>query len=261
MRLVVLGDPIEHSLSPTLHTAAFAATGLIGNYGRRRVDVAGLRAAVAEVRAGVLDGANVTMPHKESAAPLCDRLAATAGRVQAVNTLVRVNREVVGHNTDVAGIRAAWEAQSLPSEAPVLILGAGGAAAAALVALEGRTLFISSRRPAAAAELGERVAVEASPHPWGSGVPDAVVVNATPMGMGGEHLGGALLEDAIGLFDMAYGTESTPAVSWMIDQGRPVADGRQMLLHQAAAAFELWTGYRAPIDAMAASLENPVVAG
>lgn len=257
----MLGDPIEHSLSPTLHTAAFAATGLIGTYGRRRVDAAGLAEAVAEVRGGVLDGANVTMPHKESAVPLCDRLAATAERVQAVNTLVRVGRDVVGHNTDIAGIRAAWAAQSLPSEAPVLIVGAGGAAAAALVATEGRTIFVSSRRAAAADELCRRIAVAASPHPWGAPVPAAVVVNATPIGMAGECLDNTLLESAVGLFDMAYGPKATPAVRWMNDQGLPVADGRQMLLHQAAAAFELWTGYQAPIDAMAASLENPVAAG
>ncbi len=212
--------------------------------------------AVSEIRSGVLDGANVTMPHKELAAELCDRLAATAQRAQAVNTMVRVGDQVVGHNTDIAGIRAAWSAQALSTTSPVFVLGAGGAAAAALLAIEGRPAFISSRRHAAAAALLERTAVDAVVVPWGDPVPGTVVVNATPIGRCGEHLEASLLNEAVGLFDMAYGSKVTPAVQWMSDHSRPVADGREMLLHQAAAAFELWTGFRAPIVAMEAALAN-----
>ena len=256
MRLVVLGDPIDHSLSPALHTAAFAATGLVGEYGRRRVDSTGLADAITQVRHGDLSGANVTMPHKELAATLCDRLAALAERAGAVNTLVRSAGRVVGHNTDIAGIRAAWTAASLAAEAPVLILGAGGAAAAALLALEGSELFVSARRPEAGDDIAQRISVDVTAVPWGQPVPGAVVVNATPLGMNAEELPRKTLEAAVGLFDMAYGSTETPAVGWARRAGLPVADGPSMLLHQAAVAFELWTGHRAPLEAMRAVLND-----
>ncbi len=256
MRLVVLGDPISHSLSPLLHNAAFATTGLAGRYEARRVDATGLATAVAEIRSGRLDGGNVTMPHKQLASRICDRLAASAARAGAVNTLVRVGRSVIGHNTDIAGIRAAWAAAELPAAGPVLILGAGGAAAAAVLALEDRDLSLSSRRPEAAESLLARLAVAGAVVPWNTPVPDAVVVNATPLGMRGEALAAGPLAGAAGLFDMAYGSGETPGVGEMAERGLPAADGKSMLLHQAAAAFELWTGRAAPLSAMRVALDT-----
>lgn len=256
MRLVVVGDPIDHSLSPLLHTAAFQATGLLGSYEKRRVAADQLGEVVEEIRRGDLDGANVTMPHKELAAQLCDRLAASAARAGAVNTLVRVAGKVVGHNTDIAGIRSAWAEAGLPHDKPVLVLGSGGAAAAALLALEGRQLLVSARRPQTAQQLAERVGVSADSTPWQTPMTGAVLVNATPVGMLGESLDPAVLAAASGLFDMAYGSQPTPAVGDGRSRGLPVADGRLMLLHQAAAAFELWTGHTAPVAEMTAALET-----
>ncbi len=259
MRLAVFGDPISHSLSPRLHNTALTATGLQGTYVARRVDAAGMEAAVAEIRKGDLDGGNVTMPHKELAARLCDRLAAPAARAGAVNTLLRIGGQVVGHNTDIPGIQDAWGAAALPTAGPILVLGAGGAAAAALLALEGRQLAIASRDPQRAADLISQLSVGASVLPWGQPLAGAVLVNATPIGMQGEPLDQELLAVAVGVFDMAYGPHETPAVRHMKGLDRPVADGRQMLLHQAAAAFSLWTGREAPLAEMQASLaDNPL---
>lgn len=260
MRLAVFGDPISHSLSPLLHNTALAASGLKGVYEARRVDAAGLAAALDEIRAGRLDGGSVTMPLKETAARLCDRLAVTSFRAGAVNTLVRIGRHVIGHNTDIAGIQAAWRAAGLPSTGPVVVLGAGGAAAAAVLALEDRDITISSRRPEAAHDLVTKLAATAAVVPWGAPVPDAVVVNATPLGMQQEPLEPAQLAAAAGLFDMAYGAHETPGVGEMKERGLPVADGRLMLLHQAAVAFELWTGRTAPLAAMQAALAAAPVA-
>jgi len=254
VRLVVLGDPIEHSLSPTIHNAALAAAGLMGEYTRRRVDPAGMAAAVEEIRRGTLSGANVTMPYKELAAELCDRTSTVAARAGAVNTLVRSGPAVVGHNTDVIGIRAAWREGKLPTSGPVLVLGAGGAAAAALLALEDRELFVAARRPEAVVELCRRVGVSAHPADWGTPIEGAVVVNATPLGMKGEALDDAILGPAVGMFDMAYAAVPTVAVRVAAARELPTVDGRRMLLHQAAAAFELWTGHKAPVSAMDAAL-------
>lgn len=249
MRLLVLGNPVDHSLSPALHNAAFAACGLAGTYDRRNVDAAGMENAIAEMRDGQLSGASVTMPHKELAARLADRLSPTAGRAGAANTLVHANG-IVGHNTDVSGIRAAWSEAQLDESAPVRILGTGGAAAAALLALEGKPIALSGRRPEAASALLERVEVDATIVDWASAAVGSVLVNATPIGMKGERLPPQLLEGILGLFDMAYGPAPTPAVAAARREGLQCADGPAMLLHQAGAAFELWTGFTAPLAAM-----------
>lgn len=256
MRLVVLGDPVAHSLSPAIQNAALQAAGIPGSYETRRVDADGMRHAVTQLREGALDGANVTMPHKRLAASLADRLDPAAERAGAVNTLVRVGVEAVGHNTDIAGIRAAWKVSGLPQDGPVVLLGTGGAAAAALLALEGRRVFISARSPDKAADLTRSLRVEAPTIPWASGKEGCVVVNATPLGMNGERLPEAALRGAVGLFDMAYGPQPTPAVLAMGRAGYPVVDGTEMLLGQAAVAFRLWCGQDPDTGAMRAALDE-----
>ena len=241
LRLVLLGDPVDHSLSPAIHRAALAAWGIDGTYEARRVDIAGLAAAIGEIREGALHGANVTMPHKRRALEECNLLDADARLAGAVNTLSAGAGEVRGWNTDVAALRGVLA--SRPS-GPLLVLGAGGAAAAALVAGAGRSSMVSARREAAAARLSSAMV------PWGSPVEGAVVVNATPLGMRGESVPPAVLAAAAGLVDLAYGSSVTPAVATMQAMGRPVVDGIAVLVAQAAASFTIWTGDPAPVEVM-----------
>ena len=250
MRLVVLGDPVGHSRSPAIQTAALEACGIEGTYTARRVNEAGMVNAVDEVRYGRLAGANVTMPHKQLAFELADRVTEAALRSGAVNTLVRRDGEVWGYNTDVEGIRAVWESAHLPTDRPVLVLGAGGAAAGAVVAVADHAIAVSARRDQAATELIERTRTEGSIVPWGTPLEGAVVVNATPIGMGTESLPPELLAVASGFFDLTYGPVESPSVRYACDLGIPTADGKELLLAQAAASFEIWTGIRAPIDVM-----------
>jgi len=165
---------------------------------------------------------------------------------------------VRGDNTDVEGVVVAWTRNDLPESGPVHILGAGGAAAAATVALADRNLHVSARSPAAAETLAQRVRVPATQVPWGEGVAGAVVVNATPLGMRGETLPAKVLASAEGLLDMAYASGTTPAMSDVAARGLPVAPGTDMLLAQAAASFRLWMGVEAPLDAMRSALEAEV---
>lgn len=253
MRLVVLGDPVDHSRSPAIHTAALEACGIDGTYTALRVDEAGMVSAVDEVRYGRLSGANVTMPHKQLAFELADRVTETALRSGAVNTLVRREGEVWGFNTDVDGIRVVWESVPLPTDRPVLILGAGGAAAGAVVAVADRAIVLSARRDEAAAELIERTRTRGSIVPWGTPLRGAVVVNATPIGMGAESLPPELISVASGFFDLTYGPGESPSVRYARHLGIPAADGKELLLAQAAASFEIWTGIPAPMDVMRAA--------
>lgn len=258
MRLAVVGDPVGHSLSPTLHTAAFAAVGIPGSYEAMSVDAAGFLRVLDEIRSGELDGVNVTMPHKRLAAAECDQLAPQALRSGAVNTIVRIGRRLVGHNTDVAGVTISAGWAELPQTARVLVLGAGGAAAAALLAFERRDLHLAARRPEAAEELLAATGVPGATHPWGAPLEGAVVVNATPIGMRGESLPEAVIAGAAGLLDMAYGSGPTPATSAVRARGLPVAEGPDMLLAQAAEAFRLWTGAHPPVSVMRAAMDAAI---
>ena len=253
-RLVVLGDPVEHSLSPVMHNAALAALDLEGVYSRRRVDAQGMTEAASQMRDGRLHGANITMPHKGRAARLADRLSSDARRSGSVNTwTLEDGGRLTGHSTDVEGIRrACGSAIGFPTGRPVLVIGAGGAAAAAMVALEDGDLWCSARRPEATADLAERVDVSFRALPWGATLPGAVVVNATPLGMRGGEFPAELLEESSGLFDMAYRSDrrETAAVSSMRKRGMPASDGLAMLVAQAEASFEMWTGHRPPAGVM-----------
>lgn len=243
IRLALLGDPVEHSRSPAIHAAALAHAGITGAYEARCTDADGVVMAVEEIRRGDLVGANVTMPLKAIALAACDRAAPSAMRAGAVNTLYLTGDGVSGENTDIGGITDACRSAGIPTDAPVLVLGAGGAAGGAVVAFEGRDLIVSARTREAARSLLERTGVAGSVATWGDPVPGAVVVNATPLGMAGEALPERVADRAAGLVDLAYGGGVTPAIA--AAQGRiPCADGIDVLVAQAARSFELWTGIR-----------------
>lgn len=254
MRLAVLGMAVGHSRSPRIHRAALAACGLAGEYVAREVDAIGFAGACEEIAAGELDGANVTMPHKRAAHDACRLLDPDAVRAEAVNTLARRDGILAGWNTDVAALRRALE--SLPEE-EVLLLGAGGAAAAVLVAGAARQVTVAARSEATAKKLVDRVHADARVVPWGTAVPGAIVVNATPLGMKGEPLPAGVLEAAAGLVDLAYGEAPTPAVRWARSRGLPAIDGISILVAQAAESFEIWTGLSAPRAVMEQAARRP----
>lgn len=242
MRLAIFGSPVGHSLSPAMHRAALAVAGIDGDYESCDVDLDGFLDGVVAIRTHRLDGGNVTMPHKMVAYELCDELSPDAEQAGAVNTLAMQGKQLCGHNTDVLGIRSAWTLRGLPATGPVTILGAGGASAAAQVALRGREVYVSARRSEAAQKLVERVGTGAQVIGWDQSMPAGVVVNATSLGMRGETLPDYLLESATGLLDMSYGNAPTPAVSSLRVAGVPVADGLDMLVGQAVGSFAIWTG-------------------
>jgi len=256
VRLVVLGYPVGHSFSPAVHESALTAAGISGTYEACEVDDHGMVRAVSDVRVGVLDGANVTMPHKQVALALSDRAHVTARRAGAANTLVREGDDVVAYNTDIDGIRTAWQDAGLPDGDAVLILGSGGAAGAALLALEGHDLVVSARNAAMAHKLIAATGVAARVLPWGSGLDDSVLVNATPIGMQLEEHQHSATTGSVGVFDMAYGQGPTPLVRHAMARGLPYADGEDMLIAQAAISFEMWTGTPADRAAMRRGLDR-----
>ncbi|MDH5374126.1 MAG: hypothetical protein OEX97_14370 [Acidimicrobiia bacterium] len=245
----VVGDPVAHSLSPAIQHAAFNAVGMDARYRAVRVDSAGLAAIFDDLRSGRLTGVNVTMPHKRLACEMADRVEGPAIQAGSVNTLIVGGTAVIGISTDIPAIVAEWKRKRLPIGS-ALILGAGGAAAAALVALREMDLYVSARSSDKLTEMLARIGVRATTVPWGTPIPGAVVVNATPLGMRNETLPTGLLAESDGLFDMAYGALPTPSVIAARTLGHPVVDGLDMLTAQAALSFEAWTGRSAPFEAM-----------
>ncbi len=255
MRFAIVGDPVDHSLSPVIQQAGFDALGIDAEYTRLRVERGAFDRVVTMLRTGDLDGVNVTMPHKGDAFAAVDVRTDVAARTGAVNTItVRPDGALVGTNTDVAGVNHALSIIDTGASTPVLVLGGGGAAAAAVVACSSRPIFVATRRRDAAAAVLRTTATTGTYLHWGQGVAGAVVVNATPLGMHGESLPEPTLATASALIDMTYGSGITPACAWASEHGIPLADGLDMLLGQAYAAFETFTGQPAPREAMAASV-------
>lgn len=257
----LFGDPVDHSLSPVIQQAALESAGLKGTYRALQVDADGFRRGCADLRAGRLHGANITMPHKRLAAEETDERSSGADRSKSVNTIVVDGPRLIGHSTDIDGVRRVWQETGLPEDAPVLVLGAGGAAAAALIGLETHELFLTARRPAPAQSLAEVIDVPVYLVPWGTALPGAVIVNATPLGMSGEPLPPGVVEESAGLLDMAYRRGVTPAVETSRRLFLPYATGTDLLVAQAAVSFVLWTGLEAPTAEMRAALQKAQATG
>jgi shikimate dehydrogenase len=257
----VIGNPVVHSRSPAMHNAAFAALGLDWVYVAFPVPRGRARQAVAAVPALGLAGLNVTMPHKADAARVCDDLSSEAAALASVNTVVaRDDGKILGASTDGAGfLRALAEVGVDTSGRRCLVVGAGGAARAVALAAggTGARVTVAARRPdaaAAAARLanGEAVAlagIDVSPYD--------IVVNATPVGMGGEAppLDTTALHSGQFVFDTVYPGE-TPLLAAARARGARCAGGLGMLVHQGALSFELWTGAPAPVDIMRRAAEE-----
>lgn len=273
----LVGYPATYSLSPVMHNAGFRALGLPWVYTLFPVPPARLGAAVEGLRALGIAGFNVTIPHKQAIVPYLDELTPEAARSGAVNTVALRDQRLVGFNTDVEGfLRAMQEAGVELAGRRVLVLGAGGAArAVALACLRAGSarLAVAARRPERAQELmgsigaqavGIRTAVFSfAPDELSRAMRDSdVAVNATPLGTageGGEALAaladpGALPADGVAV-DLVYRPAVTPWMRAAVRAGRISVGGAPMLLHQGALAFEIWTGHRAPLQAMRQALQ------
>jgi shikimate dehydrogenase len=280
IRLGVLGHPVAHSLSPQMQDAALENSGLEMRYARFDIEPSELREALDLIRDLEFIGVNLTVPHKIAALDLIDVADENVRRIGAVNTIKVESGKLRGFNTDGKGFaRAIREEFSVDlRDLRILLLGAGGAARA--IALECATedcerLVIANRDAAKAAALakelheffvGPRVLGPVA-RLQGIGYDEAglrfqianadLVVNATPLGLkrgDDPPLPTRLLAPHLMLYDTVYGSGPTALVSSAIEAGARAANGRSMLLHQGALAFEIWFDRSAPIEVMRKAL-------
>jgi shikimate dehydrogenase len=265
----VLGDPVAHSLSPTMQEAGFQAAHLDARYIRLHVTLEELPAAVARLKALNFRGWNCTIPHKENMFQLVDHLAPSARQAGAVNTVVHDQGILTGHSTDAEGfLRAIAEefGQSL-RDLRVMILGTGGAgrSLAQLCALAPcRHLTLVNRTPARARELAEQLPLSAellTILPWDENQISEklahidLLINATSVGLqptDASVLSPQLLSSHLLVYDTMY--RPTPLIEAARAVGARWAGGLSMLLYQGAASFSIWTGRPAPVAAMRQAL-------
>ncbi len=268
----VFGCPIGHSLSPVMHNAAFIACGINALYLPFDVRPADLGAAVAAVKALGMGGVNVTVPHKRAVVPFLDELCGEAAISGSVNTVVHRGGRLVGYSTDGEGFVRALreEAGFQPSGSRVCILGTGGAALAVAVRLlrEGAAGIAVVTRgdgkdpgwPAGAATGSVRVMNYAELDADPSTLADCdLLINATPVGMSPHEdemppIPGGVFRPGMVVYDLVYRPARTVLMRVAEDRGARVFGGLGMLVHQGAAAFELWTGRPAPVGEMRAAV-------
>jgi shikimate dehydrogenase len=258
----VLGWPVEHTRSPALLNAAFAATGIDAVLVPIGVPPDGLPAVVAGLRAMRMLGASVTVPHKLAVAALCDELSAEARAIGAVNCLVLDGDTLVGHNTDCDGFHDALVATGFTLRGKrTLLLGAGGAARAVAYGVrEGRAIEVIARQPAH---------VDWVPAwPWTEDnlrecfARAELVVDCTSAGL--DEATDAAFTATLPLDALRPGAwvatlvyhRQTDLVQRASAAGHPTLDGRGMLVHQGARAFSLWTGRPAPVAALTQALDD-----
>jgi shikimate dehydrogenase len=270
--LAVIGHPVAHTRSPDMQTAALAELGLAGEWTYGAIDIApeSFEAEIAELAAaGDYAGVNVTIPHKEAALAIADEASEGARAIGAANTLTFTDGRIVAANTDAGGVLRSLPAGSRGGRA--LVLGAGGAARAAIWALahggegapdaEGNPTLVPSfqvdvwnrtpeRAATVAAELGGRAVTDPDAADY------ALIVNTTSVGLHGEDpfehlpLAAADLRPEQVVFDIVYGPEPSALLRAAEAAGATTIEGLEMLVQQGALSLRIWTGEEPSLEAM-----------
>lgn len=263
----IIGDPIEHTMSPAMHNAAFRALGLDYAYLAFRVRKEALKNAIAGLKALGIAGLNVTIPHKVDIMPLLDKLDPLAERMGAVNTIVNEGGLLIGYNTDAPGFLQALQSNGIkPGGKKIVVIGAGGAAKgiAFVLAEAGASLVVLNRTPLRAEELATQMArfyhqglkaMALSEANLKEALADAdVLVNTTSAGMVPDvdqtPVPVRLLKPGITVFDIVYNPRETRLLREAKAAGARTIFGLDMLVWQGALAFEKWTGQKAPFEVM-----------
>lgn len=263
----VIGDPIEHTLSPTIHNAAFNHLGLDFVFLAFRVKTADLENALRGIRGLGIHGLNVTMPHKNAVTAYLDELDEAVKFLGSTNTILNKDGKLSGFNTDGVGALKALRENGIElAEKKLLLLGAGGAAKAIAFSLakEVGELVVLNRADGKSKELAERLTITLDKKVVGDALtPDAiadnlqdsdVLINATSVGMNPAAnqsiVPPQLLRSDLTVMDIVYNPVETKLAKNAKAAGAKVISGVEMLIYQGAASFEIWTGHSAPIKVM-----------
>ena len=270
----VIGWPIQHSLSPPMHNAAFRALGLNWVYVAFEVHPDNVGAAIEGIRALGIRGLNVTIPHKATVVSHLDEISPTSRQLGVVNAIVNADGHLRGDSTDGAGfIRALAEAGEGTSDNCVALIGAGGSGRAVALAAaqeQPEELVIVDQTPQRAVELAKLVRAAGGLEAVRAIAPDSpevarvvssadVIIDATPVGMYPHTdvapvISPEWLRPCQLVCDLTYNPRDTVLLQAAREAGARILDGTGMLVHQGAIAFEQWTGEEAPVEVMRLAL-------
>ena len=245
-KYLVIGNPIEHSLSPKLHNYWFEKNNINANYGKKKINKSEIQDVISEVRDNKLHGINVTVPFKNDVIPFLDTLTEESQITKSVNTIYIHDKKLVGHNTDIRGFELSLrETQFSLKNKTIFILGAGGVVPSIIYALEKlevSKITVSNRTKQKALDL-KKIFSNINVVDWGDQPEFDMIINATSLGLN--------KEDDIGLnfnninkenffYDVIYNPKKTNFLKTGKSLGCKVSNGKMMFIYQAFEAFRLW---------------------
>ncbi len=245
-RFIVIGNPIEHSLSPKLHNYWFEQNNIHANYAKRKIDKNEIQKIVSEIKDNKLSGLNVTVPFKKDIIPFLDILSEESRITQSVNTVYIHDKKLIGHNTDIKGFELSLkETQFELKNKSIFILGAGGVVPSIIYALEklGASKIMISNRTKHKAENLKKNFTNIDVVDWGDRPEFDVIVNATSLGLNKEDnidLNFNNINKEKLFYDVIYNPKETNFLRTGKSLGCQVSNGKMMFIYQAFEAFKLW---------------------
>jgi shikimate dehydrogenase len=259
-KYLVIGNPIEHSLSPKLHNFWISQNNLDATYNKMLLDERNIKEIIVELKKDKISGINVTVPFKKTVIQFMDQLTPVAKETQSVNTIYKKENKIIGGNTDVGGFECALKHINFDArDKKVFILGAGGVVSSIILTLKkmGAKIVLSNRTKEKAENL-KKIFSDLEIVDWGKTIDFDVVINATSLGL--------KQEDKIGIdfgeyknklfYDVIYNREKTNFILEGEKLGNKVENGKTMFLYQAQLAFEIWHGIKPKIDKKVFQLLN-----
>jgi len=258
-KYLVIGNPIEHSLSPLLHNFWIQKYNLNAFYEKQLLEKKDIEKILSDMRVSKIHGINVTVPFKNTVIPFLDQLSDTAQETQSVNTIFKRQNKLVGDNTDVYGFSEAVKLTNFnPVNKSALILGAGGVVPSVLLALKNMgvdQITLSNRTKEKAINLKKNFPF-LKVIDWGETIKSDLIINATSIGIKQNDeikldytkLGGQLF------YDVIYNPPETKFLERAKKNGKKIENGKSMFIYQALKAFEIWHGIRPEINAEVSDL-------
>jgi shikimate dehydrogenase len=253
-KYLVIGNPIEHSLSPKIHNHWIRQNNIDAIYEMKKINESDLKEIISEIKNGKLQGLNVTVPFKKSVIPFLDELSDSAKKTQSVNTIYKKQNKVIGDNTDIEGFEISFKKiDYIVKNKKVLILGAGGVVSSIILALKklGASEIILSNRTKERAENIKKIYPDLKIVEWGETPSFDIIINATSLGL--------KKEDKIELnlnkdrekklfYDVIYNPSMTHFLLEGKKLGNKTQNGKMMFLYQAQLAFKIWHKILPKID-------------
>ncbi len=257
----VIGNPINHSLSPKLHNFWFEQNNIRATYEKIKINNDNLQSIISEIREKKINGINVTVPFKKAVIPYLDELSFEAEQTQSVNTIILHNNNLIGYNTDIAGFTKAIKNLNFKIEGKkVFILGAGGVVPSIIFALKKMNvskIIVSNRTKKKAADLISRFQ-NLEILDWGKITDFDVIINATSLGLNNETIN--LDFSQSGNDKLYYDVIYNPAVTNFLKEakklGNKTENGKLMFVYQAFEAFKLWHGIEPKINSETLEILN-----